>query len=143
MHTIDSKNRMSLPAGFRQEFQRRSDRPPILTNAHQCLELHPFEDWEAYEEIITGMATIDPVAQAYARIMVSGATECPIDKQGRILVPPHLREYAGLTRDVTVAGVGAKIELWDRVRFEVKFIETQARFEEMAMSLAAKAKLGS
>lgn len=142
MHTIDSKNRMSLPVGFRQEFQRRSDRPPILTNAHQCLELHPFEDWQAYEEMIVGMATIDPEAQAYARIMVSGAIECPIDKQGRILVPPHLREFAGLTREVTVAGVGAKIELWDTARFEQKFIQTQARFEEMAISLAAKAKLG-
>jgi MraZ protein len=142
VHTIDSKNRMSLPVGFRQEFQRRSDRPPILTNAHQCLELHPFEDWQAYEEMIVGMATIDPEAQAYARIMVSGAIECPIDKQGRILVPPHLREFAGLTREVTVAGVGAKIELWDTARFEQKFIQTQARFEEMAISLAAKAKLG-
>ncbi len=143
MHTIDSKNRMSLPAAFRQELQRRSDRPPILTNALQCLELHPFEDWEAYEEVIVGMATIDPEAQAYARIMVSGASECPIDKQGRILVPPHLRVHAGLTREVTVAGVGAKIELWDTGRFEMKFVQTQARFEEMAISLAAKAKLGN
>ena len=141
MHTLDSKNRMSLPVAFRQEFQRRSDRPPIITNAHQCLELHPFEDWEEYERQIVGIATIDPEAQAYARMMVSGAVECPIDKQGRILVPPHLREYAGLERDVTVAGVGTKIELWDTARFETNLIQTQARFEDMAMSLAEK--LGS
>ena len=141
MHTIDSKNRMSLPAGFRQEFQRRSDRAPILTNAHRCLELHPFEDWQVFEERIVGIATIDPEAQAYARMMVSGAIECPIDKQGRILIPQHLREYAGLERDVTVAGVGPKIELWDTARFEANLIQTQARFEDMAMSLAAK--LGS
>jgi len=141
VHTLDSKNRMSLPVAFRQEFQRRSDRPPIITNAHQCLELHPFEDWEEYERQIVGIATIDPEAQAYARMMVSGAVECPIDKQGRILVPPHLREYAGLERDVTVAGVGTKIELWDTARFETNLIQTQARFEDMAMSLAEK--LGS
>jgi transcriptional regulator MraZ len=138
VHTIDSKNRMSLPAGFRSELQRRSDRPPILTNAHQCLELHPFEDWQVFEERIVGIATIDPEAQAYARMMVSGAVECPIDKQGRILVPQHLREYAGLERDVTVAGVGPKIELWNSARFETNLIQTQARFEEMAISLAAK-----
>jgi MraZ protein len=70
--------------------------------------------------------------------MVSGAIECPIDNQGRILVPQHLREYAGLDRDVTVAGVGPKIELWNSARFEANLIQTQARFEEMAMSLAAK-----
>ena len=141
MHTIDSKNRMSLPAGFRTELQRRSEHPPILTNAHQCLELHPFEDWQHFEERIVSIATIDPQAQAYARMMVSGAVECPIDRQGRILVPQHLREYAGLDRDVTVAGVGPKIELWNSARFEANLIQTQARFEEMAMSLAAK--LGS
>jgi MraZ protein len=141
VHTIDSKNRMSLPAGFRTELQRRSDRPPILTNGHHCLELHPFEDWERFEERIVGMAMIDPQAQAYARMMVSGAIECPIDKQGRILVPQHLREYAGLERDVTVAGVGLKIELWNTARFETSLIQTQAGFETTATSLAAK--LGS
>ena len=141
VHTIDSKNRMSLPAGFRTELQRRSDHPPILTNAHRCLELHPFEDWQQFEDRIVGIAMIDPEAQAYARMVVSGAVECPIDRQGRILVPQHLREYAGLEREVTVAGVGPKIELWNTARFEANLIQTQARFEEMAMSLAAK--LGS
>ena len=138
VHTIDGKNRMSLPAGFRSELQRRSDLPPILTNAFQCLELHPFEDWKHYEERIVGIATIDPQAQAFVRMMVSGAVECPIDKQGRILVPQHLREYAGLERDVTVAGVGHKIELWSSARFEANLVQTQARYEEMATSLAAK-----
>ena len=141
LHTIDAKNRMSLPAGFRSELQRRSDHPPILTNAFQCLELHPFEDWQQFEERIVGIATIDPQAQALARMMVSGAVECPIDRQGRILVPQHLRDYAGLERDVTVAGVGPKIELWNSARFEANLIQTQARYEELAMSLAAK--LGS
>lgn len=143
MHTIDAKNRMSLPVGFRQEIQRRSDRPPIITNGQECLELHPFEDWEDYESQIVSMATIDPEAQAFARMMVSGAIECPIDKQGRILVPPHLREFAGLDREVTVAGVGTKIELWDTARFEANLIQTQARFKDMAMSLAAKLGSGS
>jgi len=138
VHSIDVKNRMSLPAGFRAELQRRSDHAPILTNAHQCLELHPFEDWQIFEQQIVSIATVDPEAQAYARMMVSGALECPIDKQGRILVPQHLREYARLDRDVTVAGVGPKIELWNSARFEANLIQTQARFEEMATSIAAK-----
>jgi MraZ protein len=141
VHTIDSKNRVSLPGVFRTELQRRGDHPPIITNAHQCLELHPFEDWKVFEERIVGMATLDPEAQAYSRMMVSGALEAPVDGQGRILIPQHLREYAGIGRTVTVAGVGTKIELWNTERFEANLIQTQARFEEMAMSLAAK--LGS
>jgi MraZ protein len=138
VHTIDAKNRMSLPASFRQELERRSDHPPILTNAHECLELHPYEDWLGFEQQLVGDASIDPERQALARMMISGATECPIDKNGRILVPPYLREYAGLEREVTVAGVGTRIELWDRDRFETNLTNTRARYAEMAASVAAK-----
>lgn len=138
VHTIDAKNRMSLPATFRQELQRRSDHPPILTNAHECLDLYPYEDWLAFEEQIVSISSVDPEAQAYARMVISGATECPVDKQGRILVPPHLREHAALARDVTVAGVGPKIELWDKARFESSMTNTHAHYPEMARSVAAK-----
>ena len=138
MHTIDAKNRMSLPAPFRQELQRRSDHAAILTNAHECLELYPYDDWLVYEEQLVGDASIDPERQALARMVISGATECPIDKNGRILVPPYLRDYAALEREVTVAGVGPKIELWDRRRFESNLMNTQVRYPEMARSVAEK-----
>jgi MraZ protein len=138
VHTIDAKNRMSLPAPFRQELLRRSDHPPILTNAHECLELYPYEDWLAFEQQIVGIAAVDPEAQAYARMMISGATECPVDKQGRILVPPHLRDHAALDREVTVAGVGPKIELWDSARFAASMMNIQARLPETARSVATK-----
>ena len=70
---IDAKNRMSLPADFRNEILRRDDQPPILTNAHECLELHPYRDWCEFEERIVSVAAVDPEAQAYARFMISGA----------------------------------------------------------------------
>jgi MraZ protein len=129
---------MSLPAEFRRELQSGSDDPPILTNAHECLDLYPHQDWLEFEERIVAIAAVDPEAQAYVRMMVSGATPCPIDKQGRILVPPHLRKHADLTREVIVAGVGPKIELWDQARFEDNLNKTQARFPEMAISVAGK-----
>ena len=138
MHTIDAKNRMSLPAGFRQELQARSEHAPVLTNANDCLDLYPYEDWLEFEERIVGVSAVDPEAQAYVRMMVSGAARCPIDKQGRISVPPYLRKHAGLERDVTVAGVGPKIELWDRARFETSLTQTNAHFPEMARSVAEK-----
>ena len=71
-------------------------------------------------------------------MLISGATSCPIDKQGRILVPPHLREHAGLKREVTVAGVGPKIELWDRERFDQNLMQTNACFPDTARSVAEK-----
>ena len=138
VHTIDAKNRMSLPAGFRQELQRQSDNPPILTNAHECLDLYPYEDWLEFEERIVGSSHVDPEILDYARMRISGAITCPIDKQGRILVPSHLREHAGLEREVTVAGVGPKIELWDKARFERNLTQTNARYVEMARSVAVK-----
>ncbi len=141
VHTIDAKNRMSLPAPFRQELQRRSDHPPILTNAHECIDLYPYEDWLEFEQSIVGISPVDPEAQAYARLMISGASECPVDKQGRILVPPYLRKHANLEREVTVAGVGPKIELWDKGRFEASLTNTQARYPEMAQSVAAKLRM--
>lgn len=138
VHTIDAKNRMSLPASFRQQLQEDGDGPPILTHAHRCLDLYRHEDWLAFESQIVEAAAVNPKVQAYARVMISGATECPIDKQGRILVPPHLREYAGLEREVTVAGVGPKIELWNTARFEEILTQTQANFEDMAMFVSEK-----
>lgn len=143
MHTIDAKNRMSLPAAFRQQLQDsgpdgEAPKPPVITNANFCLDLYPHEDWARFEDQIVSIASVDPEAQAYARMMISGATECPIDKQGRILVPPYLREHAGLTRDVTVAGVGSKIEIWDRARFEETLTQSNARYPEMARSVASK-----
>jgi len=138
VHTIDAKNRMSLPAHFRQELTQRGESAPILTNGNHCLDLYAYEDWLEYERRIVEIADVDPEAQAFARMRISGASECPIDRQGRILVPPHLRELAGLEREVTVAGVGPRIELWDRARFDASLTNTQARYPEMAMAVAGK-----
>jgi len=138
VHTIDAKNRISIPAGFRVEFEKRSDRAPILTNDAACLALYPYEDWCVFEESLLNLSSVDPDVGSYARFMVSGATECPIDKQGRILVPPALREYAGLDREVTVAGVGNRLELWDKVRFNAELSKTQARFVEISSTVAEK-----
>jgi MraZ protein len=136
VHTIDAKGRISIPSGFRMELERRSERAPILTNAFRCLHLYPFEDWCEVERRIVENETEDTDFQAYQRMMISGATECPIDKQGRLLVPPHLREHAGLERDVTIAGVGPRVEIWDKARFDADLMKTQARFSEIASMVA-------
>ena len=122
------------------ELQRRSERAPILTNSDQCLLLYPYEDWCAFEERIVGLNSFDPDVLSFGRMMISGASECPIDAQGRILVPPVLREHARLEREAMIAGVGLRVEIWDKARFNADLQKTQARYLEISSTLG---KLGT
>lgn len=140
-HSIDTKGRLSIPSGFRLELQRRSDRAPILTNHLECLHLYPHEDWIEFEERLGRVASMDPDAQRLARWMISGAMEAPIDNQGRILIPPFLRERAQLGKEVAILGVSKRMEIWDRERLDQDLNGTQARFNEISSELAPK--LGS
>lgn len=133
VHSIDAKGRVSIPSVYRTALQEHDDRPPILTNLLDSLALYPHEDWLEYERKITRLSSNRPDIQAFQRFMVSGAVEAPIDGQGRILVPPHLRDHARLERgDITIAGVGNRIELWNKERFEQDMARTQARFHDIA-----------
>ena len=119
-----------------EELQRRSDRPPVLTNMLECLALYSRDDWEAYEDRLVGVDAFRLEGQELQRFMISGATECAPDSQGRILIPQYLREHAMLEKDVTIAGVGARIEIWDRARFGHDLARTQARFREISTEVS-------
>ncbi len=120
------------------ELQRRSDRAPILTTHLECLHLYPHEDWVDFEDRLGGVASLDPDAQRLARWMISGAVETPIDNQGRILIPPFLRERAQLGREVAILGVSKRMEIWNRERLDADLNGTQARFNEISAELAPK-----
>ena len=122
------------------ELQRRSDQAPVLTADENCLRLYPFDDWCDYEERIVARAEIDPNARDYVRLVISGAVEAPIDKQGRILVPQYLREQAHITKDVTLAGVGQTVEIWDTARLAENLETTQANFRQISSVIAGKVK---
>ena len=131
-HTIDAKGRVSIPAAFRTEIMMGSEKAPILTNDKGCLALYANEDWVEIEERLAARSQILPETKAYIRFVVSGATECSFDSQGRILVPQHLREHAHLEREVTIAGVGPRIEIWDKTLFDQDLQRTLAQFDEIA-----------
>jgi MraZ protein len=135
VHAIDAKGRVSIPAGYRVQLQGQGEQPPILTNREACLGLYPWEAWHAVEQHLMSLSPLDPNAERLTRFMVSGATPCTIDKQGRILVPPALREYAGLAREVMVAGVGQWIELWDKARFDKDLKQTQQNLREIGLAV--------
>ncbi len=139
-HTIDAKGRVSIPSGFRLELQSRSDNAPIITNgppdALACLWLYPYEDWCKFESRVATLSPDNLKVQQYVRFMISGATECPIDAQGRTLLPQYLRDYAKLEREVAIAGVGTRIELWNKSLFDEDQSNTQADFQEISAAVA-------
>ena len=139
-HTIDAKGRVSIPSGFRLDLQSHSEQAAIVTNgvteAGNCLWLYRYEDWCGYESRLVGLAPENLDVQSYVRFMVSGASECPIDSQGRTLLPAHLREFAKLGREVTIAGVGARIEIWNKSLFDEDQIRIQEDFQRISSVVA-------
>jgi MraZ protein len=139
-HTIDAKGRVSIPSGYRLELQNSNEQAPIVTNgvtqAGRCLWLYPYEDWCDYEDRLVGLPADNLKVQSYVRFMVSGAIECPIDNQGRALLPAYLREHATLEREVTFAGTGNRIEIWGKSLFDENQSETQENFVDIASVVA-------
>ncbi len=134
-HTIDGKGRLSIPSGFRMEIQERSEKAPILTNYRDHLALHPAENWETKESELLAMSDLQPDVQDYQRFLMSSASECPIDNQGRILIPAYLREHAGLNGKVIIAGVLDRIEIWNPERFDENQRTTLRRLDEIQQSV--------
>lgn len=135
-HTMDAKGRLSVPAPLRAELQEHEDRPPFLTNLPRCLGLYPHQRWLEIEERMASLSQVRSEVQAYQRFLLSGAQPCPIDRQGRLLVPPTLREHAALGREVMIAGVGPRVEIWNRERFEDELRGTVERSEQISSVLA-------
>jgi MraZ protein len=133
-HLLDSKGRVAIPQAYRMELQAQDQRPPILTALvdKPALGLYAQARWLAIEERLESMSQVQPEVQELRRMLVSRADECPFDSQGRIVIPPELRAHAGLERDVTFAGVGARIEIWSKERYEVEMRQTHLRAHEIA-----------
>ena len=141
-HTMDAKGRVSIPAGFRTELLADGDHPPVLTTLVDCPALGLFSQarWREIEEKLASMSQMQPEVQSVRRMLVSGAEDCPVDGNGRILVPPHLREHAGLEREVTIAGTGPRIEIWDKSRFDEEMQRMRDNAHDIA-SIVAQAGL--
>jgi MraZ protein len=135
-HTIDGKGRVSIPAKFRELLVEKYDDRLILTNFDRCLVAYPFEEWQVLEEKVSSLSMIKKEVKAFQRFFISGAAEVPIDKLGRILVPPTLREYAHLERNVVFAGLGKKFELWSKERWQEEIKRSQEDFEGISEALA-------
>lgn len=109
-HTMDDKNRLSLPAKFRKELGASV---VVTRGLDKCLFVYPVKQWKTFTEKLGELSMGQAEARGFSRHMLSGAAEVEIDKSGRILVPDHLKAFASLDARVIVAGVSSRVELWD------------------------------
>ena len=106
-HTIDAKGRLIIPSRFRELLGEEF----VLTRGLDgCLYIYPMDEWAAFEEKLRALPLTNKDARTFSRFFVAGATTCQLDKQGRILVPQTLRQFAGLEKDVVLTGNLNRIE---------------------------------
>ena len=135
-HTIDDKNRLTLPAKFREAFQ---DGVVVTRGLDGCLYAYRRPDWDRLVE--SRLATMDPLSKEGRRIQrffFSGASEADLDKQGRVMIPAPLLAHAQLRRDVVVAGLRDHVEIWDREAWGHELAEIEGSAVDVAERLAAK-----
>lgn len=117
-HTLDKKGRISLPARFREILSGQYDGQLVVTTNMdpevQCLTVYPVQLWKEFVGDILGLSPFQPDVVRLKRLVVASACEASMDKQGRVLIPTHLRKYGELEHDAVWAGMGGSIELWNR-----------------------------
>lgn len=129
LHTIDSKGRLIIPARLREGL---GEKFIVTKGLDGCLFAYPPQEWSALEQKMRSLPFTRADARAFVRFFFAGATECEIDRQGRVLIPANLREYAGLEKEVVVIGVSSRVEIWSQERWERYNAETASSVEEIA-----------
>lgn len=143
-HTVDDKGRVSIPAKFRATLAEKKEEYLVLTKfivgSFRCLDVYPQTEWERFEEELKNKPRFDENFVKLETFYLSNAHECEIDKQGRIMLPPELRQYARLTKDVMFAGAREKFRIWDKEtwnHFNAESEEAFARNPQMFENLNA------
>ncbi|MBI4524089.1 MAG: division/cell wall cluster transcriptional repressor MraZ [Deltaproteobacteria bacterium] len=138
-HTIDLKGRLSVPSKFREVLLGKGDDRIIITNfvvdGTHCLDVYPIDEWVRLEEEIRKKPKFERRMVLFQNYYLGGASECLVDKQGRILIPPRLRQYANLKRDVVVVSALDKFRVWDREAWKKIHTEAEQTFIQNPDSL--------
>ncbi len=135
-HSLDRKGRLILPAKFRQVSKENYiERFYMTRGLDQCLFVFTEEEWKLQELKFKTLSFTKAEARKFNRLYFSGACEIIPDKQGRVLLPKYLKDYAGIDKQVTIVGVANRIEIWGQRQWKEFYEKTQGDFEEIAEKL--------
>jgi len=135
-HSIDPKKRLAVPSKFRMELKNKI---VITRGLDKCLFIYPMKVWEELAGKLGTLPVGESSTRSFIRLMLAGASDSEIDKQGRILIPDFLKDYAGLDRNVVIAGVYNRLEIWDENRWSEYKRNAEKNSDEIAEQLG---KLG-
>ncbi|MFS1513480.1 division/cell wall cluster transcriptional repressor MraZ [Chengkuizengella sp. SCS-71B] len=131
-HNIDEKGRVIVPSKFRDALGPTF----IITRGlDQCLFIYPSEEWAVLEKKLKALPLMKSDARAFTRFFFSGATECELDKQGRVNIPNNLKSHAKLEKESIFIGVSNRIEIWNKEVWEGYFQQSESSFNEIAEKL--------
>ena len=138
LNRIDEKGRLRLPKKYREVLREHYSDSLVITTTGRCLVAYPPELWEEIEEKSSKMSLFDPKQRAFVRHVISSAEECEFDKQGRILIPPLLRDAAGLNGngDVMLAGMLTNFEIWEKGAWDTQQEWSKENYQDIAEQIA-------
>jgi MraZ protein len=132
-HSLDEKGRLSVPAKFRRGL---TGGVVITRGLDSCLFVYPQHEWQELAQKLAALPLTQKHSRAFARLMLAGAWDAELDAQGRIMLPEYLRQYAALSKQVTVAGLYNRLELWDRATWQTYREATESESSAIAESMA-------
>jgi len=137
-HTIDPKGRIIIPARFRDTIKSNGGNGVMVTVMDNCLFAFPFDAWYRLEDKIMSLPTTNASMRRFRRVIIGEASECNCDKQDRILIPPTLRQYAKLEKEIVLVGVLKHFEIWSREQWatEKEGLSSDILKEELNTNIA-------
>jgi MraZ protein len=137
-HVLDDKGRTSLPRQFRKTLEDLAGEPPWITILSEYMTIIPDPLFQKLEAGLMEMGPFSNMAEGIRRLLIGNAEPCPVDKQGRIMLPPHLRAWAGVNREVVFSGVGNYIEVWDKTLYAASLQRTREHYAEWSEIIGAR-----
>lgn len=135
-HSLDKKGRLILPSKFREAAKTNYiERFFITRGLDNCLFMFPEDEWKTQEAKFKAISFTKSQSRKFNRLYFSGAQEVEFDKQGRILIPKYLKDFAGIKRDVMIIGVSNRIEIWDMEKWKEFYNSEKGSFEKIAEDL--------
>lgn len=133
LYTLDKKGRINIPAKFRENLGERFF---ITKGLDNCLFVFPENEWRNFENKLKQLPLTNKNARAFVRLFFSGATECSLDKQGRVTIPQNVREFAELEKEVAIIGVSTRIEIWSKNNWDKYNDTANISYDDIAEQMA-------